>query len=52
LREIFGALPAELPISIEVIMDRPPEISPLEWAKIGLRKTRDFFAAAPSRSLA
>ena len=27
LREIFGALPADLPISIEVIMDRPPEIS-------------------------
>ena len=52
LREIFDALPADLPISIEVIMDRPPEISPLQWATIALQRTRDFFAAAPSRSLA
>jgi len=52
LREIFAALPADLPISIEVIMDRPPEISPLQWATVALQRTRDFFAAAPSPSLA
>jgi len=50
LREIFGALPDGLPISIEVVMDRPPEISPLLWATIALQRTREFFAAAPSRS--
>jgi sugar phosphate isomerase/epimerase len=42
LREIFTALPAGLPISVEVIMDRPPEISPLMWATIALQRTRDF----------
>jgi len=47
LRDIFAALPSGLPISIEVIMDRPPEISPLMWATIALQKTRDFFAKAP-----
>jgi len=47
LSEIFSALPSELPISIEVIMERPPEISPLMWATIALHKTRDFFAKAP-----
>ncbi len=52
LREIFAALPADLPISIEVIMDRPPEISPLQWATIALHRTRDFFATVSSRSLA
>ena len=46
LAEIFAELPAGLPISIEVIMDRPPEISPLMWATIALTKTRDFFAKA------
>ena len=46
LREIFAELPAGLPISIEVIMDRPPEISPLMWATIALHKTREFFAKA------
>ena len=50
LREIFDALPGDLPISIEVIMDRPPEISPLQWATIALQKTQDFFATASSRS--
>jgi sugar phosphate isomerase/epimerase len=52
LREIFDALPANLPISIEVIMDRPPEISPLQWATIALRKTQDVLTTASSRSLA
>ena len=47
LSEIFSALPSELPISIEVIMERPPEISPLMWATIALHKTRDFFAKTP-----
>jgi sugar phosphate isomerase/epimerase len=42
LREIFTALPAGLPISVEVIVDRPPEISPLMWATIALQRTRDF----------
>jgi len=42
LREIFAALPSGLPISVEVIMDRPPEISPLMWATIALHRTRDF----------
>lgn len=48
LREIFSALPAGLPISIEVIMDRPPEVSPLMWATIALHKTREFMATASS----
>ena len=52
LREIFDALPAGLPISIEVIMERPPEISPLQWATIALQRTRDFLATSSSRSLA
>jgi sugar phosphate isomerase/epimerase len=47
LRDIFSALPSGLPISIEVIMDRPPEISPLMWATIALHRTRDFFAKTP-----
>ncbi len=46
LREIFGALPSGLPVSVEVIMDRPPEISPLMWATIALQRTREFFAAS------
>jgi sugar phosphate isomerase/epimerase len=52
LREIFDALPADVPISIEVIMDRPPEVSPLEWAMLALQRTRDFLANASSPSLA
>ncbi len=52
LREIFDALPADLPISIEVIMDRPSEISSLHWATTALQRTRDFLAGAPSPSLA
>ena len=52
LREIFDALPADVPISIEVIMERPPGISPLQWATIALQRTRDFLANAPSPSLA
>jgi sugar phosphate isomerase/epimerase len=48
LREIFDALPADVPVSIEVIMDRPPEISPLQWATIALQRTRDFLARASS----
>ena len=47
LRDIFSALPAGLPISVEVIMDRPPEISPLMWATIALQRTREFFAKTP-----
>ena len=46
LSDIFAALPSGLPISIEVIMDRPPEVSPLMWATIALSKTRAFFAKA------
>ena len=46
LREIFAELPSGLPISIEVIMERPPEISPLMWATIALSKTRDFLGKA------
>jgi sugar phosphate isomerase/epimerase len=42
LSEIFAALPCGLPISVEVIMDRPPEISPLMWATIALQRTREF----------
>ena len=47
LSDIFTALPAGLPISVEVIMDRPPEISPLMWATIALERTRDFLKASP-----
>lgn len=43
LREIFDAMPAEMDISIEVIMERDPAISPTAWAKEGLEKTRAFF---------
>jgi sugar phosphate isomerase/epimerase len=43
LREIFDALPADLDISVEVIMERDPAISPLAWAKEGLDRTKAFF---------
>jgi sugar phosphate isomerase/epimerase len=43
LREIFDALPAGLDISIEVIMERDPSISPMAWAKEGLDRTKAFF---------
>ena len=43
LREIFDALPTGIDISIEVIMDRDPSISSLEWAKEGLTRTKAFF---------
>jgi sugar phosphate isomerase/epimerase len=46
LREIFAALPSGLPVSVEVIMDRPPEISPLMWATIALQRTRDVLRAS------
>jgi sugar phosphate isomerase/epimerase len=50
LREIFTALPIGLPISVEVIMDRPPEISPLMWATIALQKTREILKASTTAS--
>lgn len=43
LRAIFDALPADIDISIEVIMERDPAISPLAWAKEGLDRTKAFF---------
>jgi sugar phosphate isomerase/epimerase len=46
LREIFDALPANIDISIEVIMERDPAISPLAWAKEGLNRTKAFFGDA------
>lgn len=45
LGEIFAALPAGLPLSIEVIMDRPKDVSALEWARTALQKTRAFLDA-------
>ena len=54
LREIFDALPADLPISIEVIMDRPPEISPLRMGDDRIAADAGFprwrFSAARSCS--
>ena len=44
LRDIFDALPANIDISIEVIMDRDPGVTATAWAKEGLDKTRAFFA--------
>jgi sugar phosphate isomerase/epimerase len=44
LREIFDALPAGIDVSVEIVMDRDPAISPTAWAKQGLDKTRAFFA--------
>ena len=46
LRDILAALPSGLPLSVEVIMDRPPEISPLMWATIALQRTRYFLKAS------
>jgi sugar phosphate isomerase/epimerase len=43
LREIFAALPSGIDISIEVIMERDPSISPFAWAKEGLDRTKSFF---------
>jgi sugar phosphate isomerase/epimerase len=43
LREIFAALPDDINISIEVIMDRDPSISPVAWAREGLQKTKALF---------
>lgn len=40
LREIFDALPAEIDVSIEVIMERDPAILPTAWAKEGLQRTK------------
>jgi len=42
LHEIFDALPADIPISVEINMDRPPENSAREWARFALEKTRAF----------
>jgi sugar phosphate isomerase/epimerase len=50
LSDIFAALPPGLPVSVEVIMDRPPEISPLMWATIALQRTRDFLKASSAPS--
>jgi sugar phosphate isomerase/epimerase len=44
LREIFNALPSDIDISIEVIMERDAAITPLNWAKEGLDRTKAFFA--------
>ncbi len=44
LREIFDALPAAIDISVEIVMERNPEISPTAWAREGLTKTKAFFA--------
>ena len=46
LREIFDAMPDDIDISIEVIKDRDPSISPTAWAKEGLDKTKAFFGDA------
>ena len=43
LREIFDAMPVGMDISIEVIMERDPAISPTAWAREGLEKTKAFF---------
>jgi sugar phosphate isomerase/epimerase len=43
LREIFDALPSDIAVSIEVIMERDPTISPTAWAKEGLDRTKMFF---------
>ena len=43
LREIFDALPADIDISIEIVMERDPQISPTAWAKEGLTRTKAFF---------
>jgi sugar phosphate isomerase/epimerase len=44
LREIFDALPAGIDISVEIVMERDPKISPTTWAREGLTKTKAFFA--------
>ncbi len=43
LREIFDVMPPGMDISIEVIMERDPAISPTAWAREGLDKTKAFF---------
>jgi sugar phosphate isomerase/epimerase len=43
LREIFDALPADIDISIEVIMERDASIAPTAWAKTALERTKAFF---------
>lgn len=44
LWEIFAALPTDIDISIEVIMDRGPSISAVAWAREALHKTKAFFS--------
>ncbi len=46
LRDIFDALPLNIPISVEIAMDRPPHISPLQRAEEALHKTKSFLGAA------
>jgi sugar phosphate isomerase/epimerase len=46
LRAIFDALPADIDISVEVVTERDPAISPTAWAKEGLMRTKDFFGEA------
>jgi sugar phosphate isomerase/epimerase len=46
LREIFDALPANIPISVEVSHSRSKDISADQWAKTALIKTKAFFAEA------
>jgi sugar phosphate isomerase/epimerase len=43
LQDIFDALPADIDISVEVIMERDPAISPRAWAQEGLDRTKAFF---------
>jgi sugar phosphate isomerase/epimerase len=44
LRDILGALPAGLPISVEVPLRKEAQVSARAWAKLTAEKTRRFLA--------
>jgi sugar phosphate isomerase/epimerase len=52
LADIVAALPSGIPLSIEVIMERPPDISGTQWARTALERTRTLLASASSRRAA
>ncbi|MGQ0675126.1 MAG: sugar phosphate isomerase/epimerase family protein [Rhodospirillales bacterium] len=45
LRDILGAVPAGIPISVEVPFEEKAGLSPREWTKLAAEKTRGFLAA-------
>lgn len=46
LRAILGAVPAGIPVSVEVPFEEKAGLTPLDWTKLVAKKTRAFLAKA------